>query len=150
MCIIFLGGIVINENAATDVPGLFAAGEICGGVHGANRLSGAALMEACVFGWQAGISASSQAEDHCGSFEGILGEARLDLDASNHPDMIKQLRTMMWENASIIRSGESLQLMQEYLSGIEWNQGDLKKMGNPCQGSGNVGASERGEPRSPF
>jgi fumarate reductase (CoM/CoB) subunit A len=46
----FMGGIAINEKCETGIPGLFAVGEVSGGVHGANRLAGSALTEVFVFG----------------------------------------------------------------------------------------------------
>jgi succinate dehydrogenase / fumarate reductase flavoprotein subunit len=52
------GGIDINKNTETSIPGLFAAGEVTGGVHGKNRLGGNALTEYLVFGRRAGISAA--------------------------------------------------------------------------------------------
>ena len=54
-----LGGVKIDENAATTVPGLFAAGEAAGGVHGANRMGGCAGTEILVFGKRAGLSAAA-------------------------------------------------------------------------------------------
>ncbi|MBF0628220.1 MAG: FAD-binding protein [Magnetococcales bacterium] len=51
------GGVVIQPNGGTDMPGLFAAGEVTGGVHGRNRLMGNALLEILVFGRRAGASA---------------------------------------------------------------------------------------------
>jgi fumarate reductase (CoM/CoB) subunit A len=46
----FMGGVRINEHFSTSIPGLFAAGEVSGGVHGANRLSGVAFAEIFVVG----------------------------------------------------------------------------------------------------
>jgi len=60
-----MGGVKINTDSAiidkndTPVPGLFAAGEICGGVHGKNRLGGSSLLGCVVFGRVAGDSASA-------------------------------------------------------------------------------------------
>ncbi|MCP3686357.1 MAG: FAD-binding protein [bacterium] len=60
-----MGGIKISENAEVlsgqdqVVPGVFAAGEVTGGVHGKNRLGGNALLECVVFGRVAGRSASN-------------------------------------------------------------------------------------------
>ena len=54
----FMGGVQINEDGETGVPGLFAAGEVCGGVHGANRLGGNALPEMSVFGKRAARKAA--------------------------------------------------------------------------------------------
>jgi succinate dehydrogenase / fumarate reductase flavoprotein subunit len=53
----FQGGVKIDVNAATTVPGLFAAGECAGGQHGANRPGGNALCDCQVFGKIAGESA---------------------------------------------------------------------------------------------
>ena len=52
------GGLVIDEQGATTVDGLFAAGEITGGVHGRNRMMGNSLLDGSVFGWRAGRAAA--------------------------------------------------------------------------------------------
>ena len=57
-CQHFQGGVKIDERAATTVPGLFAAGEVAGGQHGANRPGGNALMDSQVFGRIAGEEAA--------------------------------------------------------------------------------------------
>ena len=49
------GGVEINEKCETGIPGLFAAGEVTGGVHGKNRLMGNSLLDFNVFGRRAGI-----------------------------------------------------------------------------------------------
>jgi len=49
------GGVEINEECKTKIPGLFAAGEVTGGVHGKNRLMGNSLLDYNVFGRRAGI-----------------------------------------------------------------------------------------------
>src|SRR5207302_875676 len=54
-----MGGIAVNEQMETAVPGLFAAGEAVGGANGANRLSGNAIPEALVFGERAGRGAAA-------------------------------------------------------------------------------------------
>ena len=56
------GGVVIQPDGGTDMPGLFAAGEVTGGVHGDNRLMGNALLEILVFGLRAGKSAATFAQ----------------------------------------------------------------------------------------
>jgi succinate dehydrogenase/fumarate reductase flavoprotein subunit len=60
----FMGGLRIEPNAATTLPGVFAAGECAGGIHGANRLAGNALSENQVFGAIAGRSAALYAMKH--------------------------------------------------------------------------------------
>lgn len=52
------GGVVIDVDGATTVPGLFAAGEVAGGIHGKNRLMGNSLLDFNVFGMRAGIAAA--------------------------------------------------------------------------------------------
>ncbi|OGO19979.1 MAG: fumarate reductase, partial [Chloroflexi bacterium RBG_16_50_11] len=57
------GGIKINTEGATNVPGLFAAGECTGGVHGRNRLIGNSTLELFVFGRRAGTAAARYAKE---------------------------------------------------------------------------------------
>jgi succinate dehydrogenase/fumarate reductase flavoprotein subunit len=64
-----LGGIQIDEFGQTNVPGLFAAGEVSANVHGANRLSGNALSETQVFGQRA-----AQAACACAARESFIPE----------------------------------------------------------------------------
>ncbi len=52
------GGIAINDQAESNIPGLYAAGETTGGVHGHNRLMGNSLLDILVFGRRAGLAAS--------------------------------------------------------------------------------------------
>jgi succinate dehydrogenase/fumarate reductase flavoprotein subunit len=56
------GGVSLDAHGATNVPGLFIAGEISGGVHGRNRLMGNSLLEICVFGRRAGRSAAGHVQ----------------------------------------------------------------------------------------
>lgn len=56
------GGIKIDTSGATTVPGLFAAGEVSGGVHGRNRLIGNSTLELFVFGRRAGKATAQYAK----------------------------------------------------------------------------------------
>jgi len=58
------GGVEIDAAGRTDVPGLFAGGEVAGGVHGKNRLMGNSLLDYNVFGRRAGITAAAWAKLH--------------------------------------------------------------------------------------
>jgi L-aspartate oxidase len=58
------GGIAIDAHGATSVPGLYAAGECTGGVHGADRIGGLASVTALVFGRRAGREAAHYALGH--------------------------------------------------------------------------------------
>ncbi len=56
------GGVQINDNAETTIPGLYVAGEATGGVHGRNRLMGNSQMDLIVFGRRSGLHASERAK----------------------------------------------------------------------------------------
>lgn len=63
-----MGGIRVDaETAATNVPGLFAAGEAAAGLHGANRLGGNSLSDLLVFGRRAGVAAAAYARAATGA-----------------------------------------------------------------------------------
>lgn len=108
----FMGGVEIDECCQSSLPGLYATGEAVGGVHGANRLSGNALSEAVVFGAIAGEHAANRAKRSA-----AVPPVRLSLDfIPPHPrsgdislrEIRSPLRRSMWEDASIIRSEDSL------------------------------------------
>jgi len=52
------GGVAIRPDGATEIPGLYVAGEAAGGIHGRNRLMGNSLLDICVFGRRAGTAAA--------------------------------------------------------------------------------------------
>jgi succinate dehydrogenase / fumarate reductase flavoprotein subunit len=56
------GGVEINAKTETNIPGLFCAGEVCGGVHGKNRLMGNSQLDIYVFGRRSGIAAAERAK----------------------------------------------------------------------------------------
>jgi len=83
------GGVEINERCETNVPGLYAAGEVSAGVHGKNRLMGNSQLELYVFGRRAGRFAAEWAEkaelgelnlDHLDRYEGWLEEAGVETE----------------------------------------------------------------------
>jgi len=57
----FMGGVVINEKCETTIPGLYACGEVTGGIHGGNRLGSNAFIDCLVFGKRAGEFAAKRA-----------------------------------------------------------------------------------------
>src|SRR5881296_2938914 len=62
-----MGGVKVDpETQAATVPGLFAAGEVAGGLHGANRLGGNSLSDLLVFGRRAGLGAATYARAQTG------------------------------------------------------------------------------------
>jgi succinate dehydrogenase / fumarate reductase, flavoprotein subunit len=77
-CHYVMGGIEVDpDTAASSVPGLFAAGEVSGGMHGSNRLGGNSLSDLLVFGKRAGGGAA----DYLDSLDGIMpAVSQADLD----------------------------------------------------------------------
>ncbi|MCX5187019.1 fumarate reductase/succinate dehydrogenase flavoprotein subunit [Streptomyces sp. NBC_00268] len=65
-CHYVMGGIAVDSDSAATrgVPGLFAAGEVAGGMHGSNRLGGNSLSDLLVFGRRAGLHAAEYAAEH--------------------------------------------------------------------------------------
>ncbi len=112
-----MGGIVINEEAETTVQGLFAAGEVCSGVHGANRLGGNALAEVFVLGVIAGENAAKTAlkgkRPKFPEKELLKEERRIEASYFNgHRDekgLRMSLKEIMWENVGIIRNTKGVE-----------------------------------------
>ncbi len=112
----FIGGVSIDPDCASSVPGLFACGEVAGGVHGANRRGGNALTETIVFGARAGASAGRWAgnmphppeQSIVGDLSGLLPGPGGPGDAKRAGELKKRLKEVMWHEAGIIRSRESL------------------------------------------
>ena len=66
-CHYVMGGVEVHpDTAAARVPGLFAAGEVAGGMHGSNRLGGNSLSDLLVFGRRAGAAAAERAKEASG------------------------------------------------------------------------------------
>lgn len=118
----FMGGIRIDEKCRSSVPGLYAAGEVTGGVMGGNRLSGNSLADILVFGARAGVYAAEEALAKGNearpdpATEIVRGEEermRAFMERRNtgpRPSQIKErLRSLMWEGVSVIRSEASLE-----------------------------------------
>ncbi len=119
-----MGGVVADERCATGIDGLFAAGEVVGGLHGANRYGGNALTETAVFGRIAAEEALRAARD-------LPAPDRAGPDKP-HPatgyvsgrekrvcsDLRRRLQDFMWRHAGIIRSQDSLRRAMEGLEAL--------------------------------
>jgi succinate dehydrogenase/fumarate reductase flavoprotein subunit len=57
------GGVQLDADCRTNIPGLFLGGEVAGGIHGRNRLMGNSLLDVCVFGRRAGVTAAEYQRD---------------------------------------------------------------------------------------
>jgi succinate dehydrogenase / fumarate reductase, flavoprotein subunit len=114
-----MGGVKADAAMATDVAGLFVAGEVVGGANGANRLSGNAITEALVFGRRAGRSAAARAGKIARqSIRAQDANAALDLvragagdggaKNANTAEMVARLQAIMADNVGPIRTGAKL------------------------------------------
>ena len=101
-----LGGVAIDENGRTSLPGLLACGEITGGIHGANRIGGNAGLETMVFGMAAGRAAAC-AEPRIAGF--VPEENKLPSMPFEALHEIRQIMERELEqNLGIIRCGKGL------------------------------------------
>jgi len=113
-----MGGIRVDpKTAATNVPGLFAAGECAGGMHGANRLGGNSLSDLLVFGRRAGAAAavSAQSASRLAPDPGEIAHAEREMlapfevhDGENPFDIQNDLQSLMMANAGVFRTEEGL------------------------------------------
>lgn len=128
----FMGGLKINPDASTSLKNLFGAGEVCGGVHGANRLGGNALADTQVFGKIAGVSASEAAKD----IELKTNDEMVEKEAARIENLIKKgtikpkefkenIKKLMWEKVAIVREEKTL---NEALSELQQMQKDLENL----------------------
>jgi len=120
-CHYMMGGVRVDpERQESSVPGLYAAGEAAGGLHGANRLGGNSLSDLLVFGNRAGIAAGQDAteRDELPDIDPEQVErAREELkypfenseeDGENPFDLHDELQSIMEEHVGIIRDEERL------------------------------------------
>lgn len=102
------GGIQIDANAQTGIPGLFACGEATGGMHGADRIGGLSTANCLVFGQRSGISAASYVSDGDRN-EQSMKEYDYCPFIFEAPEAIRQfLKDAMYQNAFALRNGDGL------------------------------------------
>ena len=113
-----MGGIVVDpDNHATNIEGLYAAGEVTGGLHGANRLGGNSLAEILIFGKRAGKAAATRSLDMDVQYRSrqVIEKAHEKIDAfiKNGSEVARplqrELRNIMWEYCGVVRSEDKLQ-----------------------------------------
>jgi L-aspartate oxidase len=113
----FMGGLKTDTEGATNIRGLYAAGEVtCTGVHGANRLASNSLLEGLVFGARAGKAAAGYQTGGRQLFVPEPSGSAKEKAAtpgqspnSNMEEIRLLLRKLMWERVGIIRCALSLQ-----------------------------------------
>lgn len=112
-----MGGLVFRPDCTTHLPGLFAAGEDTGGVHGANRLGGNGVANSTVFGGIAGDSMakwlrhdeSLRVPDEAAIERGVAWHlAPLRAPSGNLERVREALYECMWNDVGILRDGAGL------------------------------------------
>jgi len=107
----FIGGVSTDSDGRTEVQGLFAAGEVAGGLHGANRMGGNALSEIIVFGYRAGAAAAEWALS-----QKPLGEPE---------SLIKSRWDRFQKKWKSNGKGLSPKVLRKRMGAILWNQGGI-------------------------
>ena len=140
-CHYMMGGIRVHpETQESTVPGLFAAGESSGGMHGSNRLGGNSLSDLLVFGKRAGEFAAKHAAE-----TDALGEINADevqraaaeslqpfdqSDGENPYTVHEELRTVMQNLVGIVRTDEDLRSALGKLEELREQAAQVKVGGN--------------------
>ncbi len=111
-----MGGLLVDfRTGQTSVPGLFAAGEVTAGLHGANRLGGNSLLELIVFGRMTGqtvaksisktrFSARNDSPQRVAGIESFLHSGGADPSAARN-----QLQELMWSDCGVVRKKTELE-----------------------------------------
>jgi succinate dehydrogenase / fumarate reductase, flavoprotein subunit len=121
-CHYVMGGVEVDpDTQAASVPGLFAAGEVSGGMHGSNRLGGNSLSDLLVFGRRAGRSAAQHADSVAAAGWPAVGQAAVDAavaealaplerDGGENPyEVHAALQELMTDQVGLIRNEGELQ-----------------------------------------
>jgi L-aspartate oxidase len=116
------GGVVMNVDGETDIPGLYAAGEVaCTGLHGANRLASNSLLEALV--------CAHRAAERLAKNPPARTEVTIPLwqsgNAHNPDEMVvvahnwDEIRRLMWDYVGIVRTNKRLARAQKRLANLQ-------------------------------
>ena len=137
-----MGGVRVDpETGATTVPGLFAAGEVTGGLHGANRLGGNSLTDILVFGRRAGLGAAAFAlANDLGRIDDaavvrdqaeVRGYLETGEDSENPYHIHDDLQAAMQDDAGIARTETSLQRSLQAILELKERSAHIGVSGGP-------------------
>jgi len=133
----YLGGVRIDEWGRSTLDGLYAGGEAAGGVHGANRLGGLALVDSYVFGLRSGIAAALESKERTapdpdsGDWQAAVAElAERAARSGNGPSAEAwraQVQALVVKSLGQVRSEESL---TTGLAALDRLEGDFEAVDN--------------------
>jgi succinate dehydrogenase / fumarate reductase, flavoprotein subunit len=140
-CHYMMGGVRVDpETQESTVPGLYAAGEVGGGLHGANRLGGNSLSDLLVFGKRAGEFAAARARQmpewpaiDDDEIDRIARQSLAPLERSDGPNpyaLHQELQQLMQRNVGIVRSEADLQEALVKLADLRARAAGVKCSGN--------------------
>ena len=142
-CHYVMGGVEVEpDTAASRVPGLFAAGEVAGGMHGSNRLGGNSLSDLLVFGRRAGAGAGDYVEGLDGrptaldsDVDDAARRAQVPFEpgdgaAVNPYTLHSELQMVMNDLVGIIRKGEEMRAALDRLHELKRQAKNLAVEGN--------------------
>ena len=139
-CHYVMGGVEVEPDtaAAVGVPGLFAAGEVAGGMHGSNRLGGNSLSDLLVFGRRAGMGASEYVKKSSANpvSESSIKAAAERIEApfsrsggENSYSLHAELQEVTQNLVGIIRTGEELKNAIEKIATIRERSANVSVSG---------------------
>jgi len=125
-CHYFLGGVKINEKASSSLDGLYAAGEVTGGVFGAARLGGSAMADTIVFGAIAGENAARRAkltafteiEQTQVEAEKKRIDSMFDRKGESPEEYTGKIKDILWKYAGTMKTDETLEKASQELTTI--------------------------------
>jgi fumarate reductase flavoprotein subunit len=124
----FMGGVIVDVDTRSALPGLYVAGEDAGGAHGANRLGGNGVANSTVYGGIAGdvmasdvVKQQSWQEPDTSLVECEIDRALLPFtqQAGDINAIRNRLIDVMWEQVGVLRTGEELQIGLEQLNNLK-------------------------------
>jgi succinate dehydrogenase / fumarate reductase flavoprotein subunit len=136
-----MGGVEVDPDsaAAVGVDGLFAAGEVAGGMHGSNRLGGNSLTDLLVFGRRAGVGAVEYVKSHGANpvSDATIAKAAARIEApftrtggENAYSLHQELQEITHNLVGIIRTGAELQEAIEKIADIRKRSANISVAGD--------------------
>ncbi|MCW2705237.1 MAG: Succinate dehydrogenase [Blastococcus sp.] len=140
-CHYVMGGVEVDpDTEAARVPGLYAAGEVAGGMHGSNRLGGNSLSDLLVFGRRAGQAAAEHAHGCAGRIElpddalaeaGRAALAPFEREGGENPYTVQHdLQQTMHDLVGIIRTAPEMELALERIAALKERVANLSVEGH--------------------
>ncbi len=140
-CHYMMGGVRVDpDTGASTLPGLYAAGEVAGGMHGSNRLGGNSLSDLLVFGRRAGLGAAAAAaaereipQIDPAQVDAVAREALAVFDPKGGPnpyEVHRKLQDCMQSLVGIVRTGDELEEAQHRLEEIQREVHEVSVEGN--------------------